>query len=125
MACVPLPPDVDAAFVFIIRTIPQTDATVQTDVGIRLQDCLDDDFVNTVEHADIKIDASKMFPGGKVAVQRGYVRPASFVLTLRRRLIECPWTVPWGECSAHARGQHGVRRRERLHVRPLAFADGA
>ena len=70
VACVPLPPDVDAAFVFIIRTIPKTDATVQTDVGIRFQDCLDDDFVNTVEHADVKIDASKMFPGGKVAVQR-------------------------------------------------------
>ena len=89
VACVPLPPDVDAAFVFIIRTIPQTDATVQTDVGIRLQDCLDDDFVNTVEHADVKIDASKMFPGGKVAVQRGYVRPTLSVLTSPCQLIEC------------------------------------
>ena len=104
MACVPLPPDVDAAFVFIIRTIPQTDATVQTDVGIRLQDCLDDDFVDTVEHADVKIDASKTFPGGKVAVQRGYVRPALSVLTSPCQLIECLCTVPWIESSTSARG---------------------
>ena len=57
---------------------------MQIEVGIRLQDCRDNDFVCTVEHMEVKIDASKMFPGGKVAVQRGYVRCALSELTLRR-----------------------------------------
>ncbi|KAI0711830.1 hypothetical protein C8T65DRAFT_739479 [Cerioporus squamosus] len=67
IAYVPLPPDVDPAFMFIVRTL-----TKPADVGIRLMDCMAADFVRAVKHADVKIDVQKMFPEGKVVVQRGY-----------------------------------------------------
>ncbi|RPD55003.1 hypothetical protein L226DRAFT_563192 [Lentinus tigrinus ALCF2SS1-7] len=127
VAYVPPPPDTDPAFAFIIRTIPKPGSVVQSDVGVRLKDCLDEDFVRAVEHADVRIDETKMFPSGKVVVQRGYfpaeTAPPSLKVDIKAQTSDGDGFT-WGHLLrliVREQNQAVVQQDEK----PLAVADEA
>ncbi|TFK93811.1 hypothetical protein K466DRAFT_594096 [Polyporus arcularius HHB13444] len=141
--CVPLPSDVDP-WTFVVRTQAEP-----ADVGIRLANSVPvgADYLRVaVEHADVTINVQKMFPGGKVVVQRGYFPAENVPLSLEVDVkADGASDFTWGDllslilrqqCEAAVQGEesvagaadsgvNGVPSYENVWVVAIRRSDGA